>query len=177
MSSLGVKIGKNIVLVSIKSVTLHDEQTVQLCDLSSHFIFWDDKIGKNRALAHVQKRQELNNAILVSAQCEFSAPCISCDFGPKFILCQTLEITDKVFSTYKNQGGFDFSGRTKDQIRTIEKINVVMTICHALQLYGLVIVGDITSNIAATHPAKVIPKRNYFSTVVSVLVSLNGARS
>ena len=35
-------------------------------DLSSNFIFTENDIGKNRALASVQKLQELNNAVAVS---------------------------------------------------------------------------------------------------------------
>ena len=64
-------------LAGVKSVTLHDEQTVQLRDLSSNFFLSDDDIGKNRALACVQKLQELNNAVLVSTLSELSKPKLS----------------------------------------------------------------------------------------------------
>lgn len=64
-------------LAGVKSVTLHDEQTVQLRDLSSNFFLSDDDVGKNRALACVQKLQELNNAVLVSTLSELSAPKLS----------------------------------------------------------------------------------------------------
>ncbi|KAF9612275.1 hypothetical protein IFM89_038845, partial [Coptis chinensis] len=57
---------KNLILAGVKSETLHDEGTVELWDLSSNFIFSEVDVGKNRALASVQKLQELNNAILVS---------------------------------------------------------------------------------------------------------------
>lgn len=50
----------------MKSVTLHDEGTVELWDLSSNFLFSETDVGKNRALASVQKLQELNNAVIVS---------------------------------------------------------------------------------------------------------------
>ena len=46
-------------------MTLHDEGNVELWDLSSNFIFSENDIGKNRALASVQKLQELNNAVVV----------------------------------------------------------------------------------------------------------------
>ncbi|CAI9107040.1 OLC1v1006312C2 [Oldenlandia corymbosa var. corymbosa] len=58
---------KNLILAGVKSVTLHDEGSVELWDLSSNFIFTENDIGKNRALASVQKLQELNNAVLVTA--------------------------------------------------------------------------------------------------------------
>lgn len=64
-------------LAGVKSVTLHDEQNVQLRDLSSNFFLSDDDVGKNRALACVQKLQELNNAVLVSTLSELSAPKLS----------------------------------------------------------------------------------------------------
>ncbi|KAF8397226.1 hypothetical protein HHK36_016136 [Tetracentron sinense] len=66
MQGLGAEIAKNLVLAGVKSVTLHDEGRVELWDLSSNFIFSEDDVGKNRALASVQKLQELNNAVVIS---------------------------------------------------------------------------------------------------------------
>ncbi|GFZ01570.1 ubiquitin-activating enzyme 1 [Actinidia rufa] len=66
MQGLGAEIAKNLVLAGVKSVTLHDEGTVELWDLSSNFIFSEHDVGKNRALASVQKLQELNNAVVIS---------------------------------------------------------------------------------------------------------------
>lgn len=57
---------KNLVLAGVKSVTLHDEGVVEVWDLSSNFIFSEDDVGKNRALACVQKLQELNNSVVIS---------------------------------------------------------------------------------------------------------------
>ncbi|GMY10542.1 ubiquitin-activating enzyme e1 1 [Fagus crenata] len=65
MQGLGAEIAKNLILAGVKSVTLHDEGTVELWDLSSNFIFSENDVGKNRAVASVQKLQELNNAVLV----------------------------------------------------------------------------------------------------------------
>ncbi|RRT85594.1 hypothetical protein B296_00002973 [Ensete ventricosum] len=66
LQGLGAEIAKNLVLAGVKSITLHDEGNVELCDLSSNFFFSKEDIGKNRALACVLKLQELNNAVLVS---------------------------------------------------------------------------------------------------------------
>ncbi|XP_073140543.1 ubiquitin-activating enzyme E1 1-like isoform X2 [Henckelia pumila] len=66
IQGLGVEIAKNLILAGVKSVTLHDEGTVELWDMSSNFIFSEEDLGKNRALASVQKLQELNNAVAVS---------------------------------------------------------------------------------------------------------------
>ncbi|KAF2288478.1 hypothetical protein GH714_007827 [Hevea brasiliensis] len=66
MQGLGAEIAKNLILAGVKSVTLHDEGVVELWDLSSNFVFTEDDVGKNRALASVQKLQELNNAVVIS---------------------------------------------------------------------------------------------------------------
>ena len=58
-------VAKNLILAGVKSVTLHDEGTVELWDLSSNFIFSENDVGKNRAVASIQKLQELNNAVVV----------------------------------------------------------------------------------------------------------------
>jgi ubiquitin-activating enzyme E1 len=47
-------------------VTLHDEGILELWDLSSNFVFSENDVGKNRALASVQKLQDLNNAVTIS---------------------------------------------------------------------------------------------------------------
>lgn len=61
---------KNLILAGVKSVTLHDEGNVELWDLSSNFNFTESDVGKNRALASVQKLQELNNVVVVSTLTE-----------------------------------------------------------------------------------------------------------
>ncbi|PIN13370.1 Ubiquitin activating enzyme UBA1 [Handroanthus impetiginosus] len=66
MQGLGAEIAKNLILAGVKSVTLHDEGTVELWDLSSSFIFSEEDLGKNRALASVPRLQELNNAVIIS---------------------------------------------------------------------------------------------------------------
>ncbi|CAM8967912.1 unnamed protein product [Rhodiola kirilowii] len=66
MQGLGAEIAKNLVLAGVKSVTLHDEGVVELWDLSSNFVFTEEDLGKNRALASVQKLQELNNSVIIS---------------------------------------------------------------------------------------------------------------
>ncbi|CAL0301450.1 unnamed protein product [Lupinus luteus] len=54
---------------------------------------------------------------------------------------KTLEMTDEIISTYKNQGGCDLLGRTKDQIRTEEQANAALAASNNLKLDGLVIIG------------------------------------
>ncbi|CAO2817436.1 unnamed protein product [Amaranthus hypochondriacus] len=87
---------------------------------------------------------------------------------------KTLEITDDILSTYKNQGGYDLLGRTKDQIRTNEQVNAALASCKALKLDGLVIIGGVTSNTDAAQLAETFAEANCPTKVVGVPVTLNG---
>ncbi|PKA47341.1 Pyrophosphate--fructose 6-phosphate 1-phosphotransferase subunit alpha [Apostasia shenzhenica] len=87
---------------------------------------------------------------------------------------KTLEITDEVLSSYKNQGGYDLLGRTKDQIRTTEQVNATMAACQALKLDGLVIIGGVTSNTDAAQLAETFAVAKCTTKVVGVPVTLNG---
>ncbi|KAJ3694685.1 hypothetical protein LUZ60_000062 [Juncus effusus] len=87
---------------------------------------------------------------------------------------KTLEITDEILSTYKNQGGYDLLGRTKDQIRTTEQVNAATATCQALKLDGLVIIGGVTSNTDAAQLAETFAEQKCSTRVVGVPVTLNG---
>ncbi|KAK9748454.1 hypothetical protein RND81_02G058600 [Saponaria officinalis] len=87
---------------------------------------------------------------------------------------KTLEISDDVLSTYKNQGGYDLLGRTKDQIRTSEQVNAALASCKALKLDGLVIIGGVTSNTDAAQLAETFADAKCATKVVGVPVTLNG---
>ncbi|XP_052201149.1 pyrophosphate--fructose 6-phosphate 1-phosphotransferase subunit alpha [Diospyros lotus] len=87
---------------------------------------------------------------------------------------KTLEITDEILSTYKNQGGYDMLGRTKDQIRTTEQVKAALATCTALKLDGLVIIGGVTSNTDAAQLAETFAEAKCPTKVVGVPVTLNG---
>ncbi|XP_050376115.1 pyrophosphate--fructose 6-phosphate 1-phosphotransferase subunit alpha [Argentina anserina] len=87
---------------------------------------------------------------------------------------KTLEITDDVLATYKNQGGYDLLGRTKDQIKTKEQVNATLTACNALKLDGLVIIGGVTSNTDAAQLAETFAEAKCQTKVVGVPVTMNG---
>ncbi|KAG4908814.1 hypothetical protein JHK84_054723 [Glycine max] len=87
---------------------------------------------------------------------------------------KTLEITDDILSTYKNQGGYDLLGRTKDQIRTTEQVNAALAACNNLKLDGLVIIGGVTSNTDAAQLAETFVVAKCPTKVVGVPVTLNG---
>ncbi|KAH9759805.1 Pyrophosphate--fructose 6-phosphate 1-phosphotransferase subunit alpha 2 [Citrus sinensis] len=87
---------------------------------------------------------------------------------------KTLEVTKEILSTYKNQGGYDMLGRTKDQIRTTEQVNAALTACKNLNLDGLVIIGGVTSNTDAAYLAETFAEAKCPTKVVGVPVTLNG---
>ncbi|XP_020265418.1 pyrophosphate--fructose 6-phosphate 1-phosphotransferase subunit alpha-like isoform X1 [Asparagus officinalis] len=87
---------------------------------------------------------------------------------------KSLEITEDLLSTYKNQGGFDLLGRTVDQIRTTEQINATRAACLALKLDGLVIIGGVTSNSDAAQLAESFAETKCPTKVVGVPVTLYG---
>lgn len=66
MHGLGVEIAKNIILAGVKSVVLHDTRAVESWDLGANFYFSESDMGKNRAIACVNKLQELNTAVSVT---------------------------------------------------------------------------------------------------------------
>ncbi|KAL6562967.1 hypothetical protein OROHE_005554 [Orobanche hederae] len=87
---------------------------------------------------------------------------------------KTLEITDNILVTYKNQGGYDLLGRTKDQIRTTEQVNAALNTCMALKLDALVVIGGVTSNTDAAQLAEIFAERKCSTKVVGIPVTLNG---
>lgn len=87
---------------------------------------------------------------------------------------KTLEITDDILATYKNQGGYDLLGRTKDQIRTTEQVNAALAACKTLKLDSLVIIGGVTSNTDAAQLAETFAEAKCPTKVVGVPVTLNG---
>ncbi|CAM6046261.1 unnamed protein product [Sphagnum compactum] len=65
LQGLGAEIAKNVILAGVKSVTLHDVGDVEIWDLSAQFYFTEADVGKNRALACVDKLKELNTAVTI----------------------------------------------------------------------------------------------------------------
>jgi pyrophosphate--fructose-6-phosphate 1-phosphotransferase len=67
---------------------------------------------------------------------------------------KTLEITEELLASYRNQGGFDMLGRTRDQIRSLQQVNDAKISCEALKLDALVIIGGCGSNTDAAQLAE-----------------------
>eukprot|EP00250_Pteridium_aquilinum_P024603 c29318_g1_i1 orf=171-3329(+) len=66
IQGLGVEIAKNVILAGVKSVVLHDTRAVDSLDLGANFYLSESDAGKNRAVACVNKLQELNTAVSVT---------------------------------------------------------------------------------------------------------------
>jgi ubiquitin-activating enzyme E1 len=67
LGGLGVEIAKNVILSGVKSVTLHDQQTCTLADLSSQYYLSESTIGQNRAEASCSHLSELNQYVPTTA--------------------------------------------------------------------------------------------------------------
>jgi ubiquitin-activating enzyme E1 len=65
MGGLGAEIAKNIVLMGVASLTIHDTQNVSYHDLSSQFFLSEADIGKNRAEVCQTKLNELNERVQI----------------------------------------------------------------------------------------------------------------
>ncbi len=57
---------KNVILAGVKSVTLLDDATVDVRDLSAQFYLTEADVGMKRAAACKDRLQELNTAVAVS---------------------------------------------------------------------------------------------------------------
>ncbi|XP_038220786.1 ubiquitin-like modifier-activating enzyme 1 [Zerene cesonia] len=67
LGGLGVEVAKNVILGGVKSVTLHDDRTCTIADLSSQFYLSEATIGQNRAVASCEQLAELNHYVPTTA--------------------------------------------------------------------------------------------------------------
>ena len=65
LRGLGVELAKDVILAGVKSVTLWDNQAVQISDLGSQFFLLESDIGKSRAKSCIKKLAELNDYVPV----------------------------------------------------------------------------------------------------------------
>jgi len=67
MNGLGAEIAKNTILAGVKSVTVYDQQTVQINDLASNFYLKPESVGKQtRSAACIEDLKSLNPYVDVS---------------------------------------------------------------------------------------------------------------
>ncbi|KAG6543305.1 hypothetical protein Mapa_015219 [Marchantia paleacea] len=87
---------------------------------------------------------------------------------------KTLEVTDDLVRTYRNQGGFDMLGRTKDQLRSLQQVNDARAACEALKLDALVLIGGCGTNTDAAQLAETFTATNCHTKVIGVPVTIDG---
>lgn len=71
LKGLGVEVAKNVILSNVKSVSILDNELVQIGDLSAQFFLTEKDVGKvSRAAASVVQLQELNRFVEVNVVTE-----------------------------------------------------------------------------------------------------------
>jgi ubiquitin-activating enzyme E1 len=63
LNGLGLEIAKNLVLMGVASLTIHDASPVRIADLSSQFFLSEQDVGHNRAEKAFTKLTELNERV------------------------------------------------------------------------------------------------------------------
>nr|KYP65583.1 Pyrophosphate--fructose 6-phosphate 1-phosphotransferase subunit alpha [Cajanus cajan] len=163
--------GHNVIWGLHNALKIHNSNSVLLGFLVLFFLCYKEKVVFEYAFDCFEYSHLPCNALRTSIYLHLEK--YRC--GSEGLFAQkTLEITDSILSTYKNQGGYDLLGRTKDQIRTTEQVNAALAACNNLKLDGLVIIGGVTSNTDAAQLAETFAVAKCPTKVVGVPVTLNG---
>ncbi|XP_071033446.1 ubiquitin-like modifier-activating enzyme 1 isoform X2 [Parasteatoda tepidariorum] len=96
---LGIEVAKNIILSGVKSVTVHDNNSCEIKDLSSQYYLTKADVGKNRAEVSVEHLRELNRYVSVHAHTDN----LSEDFLRKF---RVVVLTDSSLEEQHTVGDF-----------------------------------------------------------------------
>lgn len=86
----------------------------------------------------------------------------------------TVEITDDLLDAYRNQGGFDLLGRSRDSIRTEAEMAKARASCEALDLDGLLLIGGNTTATDAAFLAEYFHANGVKTNVVGVPCTISG---
>lgn len=84
------------------------------------------------------------------------------------------EIGHDNFALYRNQGGFDFLGVSKDQMRLPEQLSKAKETCVSLNLDGLVVLGASHTMTDCTLLANFFLENNVKTRVIGVPASIDG---
>jgi len=91
-----------------------------------------------------------------------------------FFSGQHVVITEENFELYRNQGGCEYLGRSKDQIRTKQHQDSALEICEKFNLNGLVLVGASHTLTDAARLTDIFIKKNVKTCVVGVPSTIFG---
>jgi pyrophosphate--fructose-6-phosphate 1-phosphotransferase len=87
---------------------------------------------------------------------------------------KTVTITNDLLSEFRNQGGYDLLGRTKDQIKSSQQVNDAKTACQALKLDALVLIGGCGSMTDAAQLAESFMESGCTTKVIGVPATIDG---
>ncbi|ADI38438.1 diphosphate--fructose-6-phosphate 1-phosphotransferase [Waddlia chondrophila] len=95
--------------------------------------------------------------------------------GPSGIVNnQTIELTEEILHSYRNQGGFDLIGAGRTKIETNEQFQGTLHTVKALDLDGIVIIGGDDSNTNAALLAEFFMKEGVRTRVIGVPKTIDG---
>ncbi|CAN0376530.1 unnamed protein product, partial [Hapterophycus canaliculatus] len=86
----------------------------------------------------------------------------------------TVEVTDELLDAYRNQGGFDLLGRSRDSIRTEAEMTKAKESCIALDLDGLVVIGGNTTATDAAYLSEYFHAEGVKTSVACVPCTISG---
>ena len=86
----------------------------------------------------------------------------------------TAVLTRENFANYVNLGGYDYLGRSGDEIRTPEQKAKVLEVCTTLGLTGLVLVGATATMTDSLYLAEYFELNNAATRVVMVPAAIDG---
>eukprot|EP00928_Gymnodinium_smaydae_P064104 TRINITY_DN4751_c0_g1_i1.p1 TRINITY_DN4751_c0_g1~~TRINITY_DN4751_c0_g1_i1.p1 ORF type:complete len:1218 (+),score=184.94 TRINITY_DN4751_c0_g1_i1:64-3654(+) len=85
-----------------------------------------------------------------------------------------VEITDDIMDGFRNTGGFDMLGSGRHKIETEEQFRDSMTVCNAIGLDGLVVIGGDDSNTNGALLAEYFKKNGCKTKVVGAPKTIDG---
>jgi len=77
LRGVGVEIAKNLALMGVKSITIHDNDPTEWADLSAQFYLNEADIGKPRAAACAARLAELNQYVPITVHTESAAKAVA----------------------------------------------------------------------------------------------------
>eukprot|EP01133_Synstelium_polycarpum_P018226 gene18226-21804_t len=92
LTGLGIEIVKDVVLAGVKSVTLYDDDLVQLSDLSSQFYLSESQVGMKRSEACTPKVIDLNSYVRIASHTGELTESFLKDFGVVVLADQPLSL-------------------------------------------------------------------------------------
>ena len=85
-----------------------------------------------------------------------------------------LVVTEENFKLYRNQGGYDFLGRSADQIRRPEQLKATHEACQKLALNGLILVGATHTFTDAAYLTEYFYEQKCDTRVIAIPATIDG---